>query len=164
MAQATCTIRTLLAHFVWVPSATWGSVEAEKAACCTALATCGDKDGEEPGEISVSDGDCGAGLIYNVSAAAMLCEAPVCDVTNGTADHSMCCGPYSDVPSCLSDVGDGPGSCLIYLLADAQGLGVVTVDTGQSFEVHGGGQSLLDVEADWEVASAALLVLAGLHQ
>eukprot|EP01046_Picozoa_sp_COSAG06_P051428 COSAG06_NODE_8383_length_2190_cov_1.127212_1_plen_690_part_01 len=136
-----------------------GSVEADKAACCTALATCGDRDGEGPGVASVSDGDCGAGLIYNVSAAAMFCEAPVCNVSNGTADHLVCCGPYSDVPSCLSDVGDGPGSCLIYLRADARGMGTVTVAAGQSFEVHGGGQPLLEVEADWEVASGASLVL-----
>ena len=140
-----------------------GSVEADKAACCTALATCGDRDGEEPGITSVSDGDCGAGLIYNASAAAMFCEGPVCNITNGTADHSTCCGPYSDVPGCLSDVGDGPGSCMIYLRADARGLGVVAVDGGQSFEVHGGGHSLLEVEADWEVESTASLALAGLR-
>ena len=72
-----------------------GSVEADKAACCTALATCGDRDGESPGVVAVSDGDCGAGLIYNASAASMFCEGPVCNVTNGTADHSVCCGPHA---------------------------------------------------------------------
>eukprot|EP01046_Picozoa_sp_COSAG06_P024737 COSAG06_NODE_2034_length_7781_cov_9.499089_8_plen_56_part_01 len=56
-------------------------------------------------------------------------------------------------------MGDGPGSCMIYLRADARGLGAVTVASGQSFEVHGSGQSLLEVETDWEVASAASLVL-----
>jgi hypothetical protein len=39
----------------------------------------------------------------------------------------------------------------------------VNVGAGQSFEVHGGGQSLLEVGANWVVASASLLVLADLR-
>ena len=39
----------------------------------------------------------------------------------------------------------------------------MAVDGGQSFEVHGGGHSLLEVEADWEVESTASLALAGLR-
>jgi hypothetical protein len=53
-------------------------------------------------------------------------------------------------------------SCFVYLRADARGLGVVNVAAGQSFEVHGAVDLavLLEVQADWAVASAASLVLA----
>ena len=82
------------------------------------------------------------------------------------ADESAesCMSGYVDIPSCLADIASGMMSCFIYLRADARGLGAVTVDVGQSFEVHGavGLVALLEVEADWEVATAALLVLADL--
>ena len=46
---------------------------------------------------------------------------------------------------------------------DARGLGEVNVGAGQSFEVHGGGLPLLEVEVDWVVASSSSLVLADLQ-
>ena len=81
------------------------------------------------------------------------------------ADQSAdsCMSGYVDIPSCLADIASGMTSCFIYLRADARGLGTVNVAAGQSFEVHGSGQSLLEVQADWEVASAASLMLADLH-
>eukprot|EP01046_Picozoa_sp_COSAG06_P002765 COSAG06_NODE_101_length_24097_cov_15.305150_4_plen_1590_part_00 len=78
------------------------------------------------------------------------------------ADQSAdsCLSGYVDMPSCLADIATGMTSCFVYLRADARGLGVVSVRAGQLFEVHGSSQPMLEVEADWEVASAASLVLA----
>ena len=47
-------------------------------------------------------------------------------------------------------------------IGDAQALGTVTAAGGQSFEVHGAVDlaALLEVQTDWVVASAALVVLA----
>jgi len=74
-----------------------------------------------------------------------------------------CLSGYVDMPSCLADIATGMTSCFVYLQADARGLGTVTAATGRSFEVHGGGQPLLAIEADWEVVAAASLVLADLQ-
>jgi hypothetical protein len=68
----------------------------------------GDNDGDGPGISAVSDGDCDAGLIYNASAASMFCEAPVCNIAIGTADHSVCCGPLEGVVSDMPDTYRAP--------------------------------------------------------
>eukprot|EP00947_MAST-08B_sp_MAST-8B-sp1_P001273 g1273.t1 len=59
---------------------------------CTRLppATCGGiQDGAGPGTSAVTDTDCGAGFLYNTSAAAMVCAGPTCAASS--VDRNTCC-------------------------------------------------------------------------
>ena len=64
---------------------------ADKAACCVAVATCGDADGEGPGTAPISSADCGSGLVYDTSASAALCASAMCDIAGTPADKEACC-------------------------------------------------------------------------
>ena len=89
-------------------------VAADKTACCVAQASCGDSDGEGAGTASVSTADCAThGLLYLASAADSLCDGPVCDVVGNANDKALCCGPYTDVPSCLADLDAGGTACVV---------------------------------------------------
>ena len=71
------------------------SVAADKAACCVAVATCGDKDGDGSGTSAFTDSDCGAGFVSNTAASAAKCEGRVCDVSVA-ADKAACCSKAED--------------------------------------------------------------------
>jgi hypothetical protein len=64
---------------------------ADKAACCVALATCGDADGEGASSAPIDSADCGAGQGYNIAASGSTCAGPTCDVTGRQADATACC-------------------------------------------------------------------------
>ena len=64
---------------------------ADKAVCCTQLATCGDKDGGGPFSTAVSNGDCGEGFVANATSADMQCKGAFCDTGGVTEDKIACC-------------------------------------------------------------------------
>ena len=63
---------------------------ADKTACCTTQATCGDKDGSGTGTNPVSDADCGEGFIYNTLSGSLNCTGGSCDMSV-PADKTTCC-------------------------------------------------------------------------
>ena len=63
---------------------------ADKTACCTTQATCGDKDGSGTGTNPVSDADCGEGFIYNTLSGSRNCTGGSCDMSV-SADKTTCC-------------------------------------------------------------------------
>tara|TARA_B100000575_G_scaffold102752_1_gene81876 strand:+ start:37 stop:1881 length:1845 start_codon:yes stop_codon:yes gene_type:complete len=77
-------------------------VPEDKAACCVAQATCGDKDGEGPGSAAIDDADCGAGYSATLGAAAATCVGTVCDM-NEADDKAACC---TENVSCDYEWGD----------------------------------------------------------
>ena len=77
----------------------------DRATCCVALGSCGDKDGVGAGTAPVSDADCGDGYIYDPSKSAVSCAGATCDA--GGLDRGTCCKALSDMGSlnnhtCLS--------------------------------------------------------------
>ena len=82
-------------------------MQADKAACCVAQATCGDADGAGAGTAGVTDADCGAGShLRNTTAHndAALCQGAVCDMAVAE-DKAACCEP-------LATCGDKDGAGL----------------------------------------------------
>ena len=74
-----------------------------------------------------------------------------------------CTSHDTDIPSCQAKIATGVTSCFIYLQQDALALGTMQIAAEQYIEVHGLRDQLLQVQADWSVASTASLVLADLH-
>ena len=70
------------------------------------LATCGDTDGGGGGAAAVSDGDCGAGFIYDSSASGSLCVGTACDVAGVVEDKTACCAAQA---TCGDANGEGAG-------------------------------------------------------
>eukprot|EP01045_Picozoa_sp_COSAG04_P008600 COSAG04_NODE_480_length_13676_cov_4.040657_1_plen_998_part_00 len=99
-----------------------------------------------------------AGPVVVNGPASINTDAPLICPADGVGD---CLYGYVDVPSCLANVVSGMVSCFIYLQADA--LALETVAAGEPFEVHGNGEPLLQLQADWTVASGASLLLADLR-
>ena len=83
---------------------------ADKIACCIAQATCGDADGEGVSSESVSDSDCGSGLLYDPSASTLLCEGATCDIDGVAADKTACCVAQA---SCGDSDGEGAGTASV---------------------------------------------------
>ena len=61
----------------------------DRAACCVAQATCGDKNGAAAGATAVTDADCGTGFVYQSSQSAAPCAGVEC--VPGTTDQATCC-------------------------------------------------------------------------
>lgn len=67
------------------------------------------------------------------------------------------------IPSCQAKLATGVTSCFIYLQEDAVALGAMAVQAGQTIETHGLRDTLLQVQADWQVGAASSLLLADLQ-
>ena len=70
--------------------------ESDDPIVCTAVATCGDKDGVGPGTEAVSDDDCGAGFYYSEDAEHK-CVGEFCNLLH-LDDLAGCCEPCTLVP------------------------------------------------------------------
>ena len=69
--------------------ATCIAASTDRATCCVAQATCGDKNGAAAGTDAVTDTDCGAGFLYQSSQSTASCAGATCIA--GTTDKSTCC-------------------------------------------------------------------------
>eukprot|EP01045_Picozoa_sp_COSAG04_P001329 COSAG04_NODE_43_length_31842_cov_15.704848_20_plen_109_part_00 len=92
---------------------------ADRLACCSPPASCGDKDGDGPTSDAVSDEDCaalgGQNSVRNSSAAASLCAGSVCDISEAAVDRATCCMlslPLTDFTT-LVRCRQTPGDCAI---------------------------------------------------
>eukprot|EP01045_Picozoa_sp_COSAG04_P011487 COSAG04_NODE_741_length_10670_cov_20.643837_3_plen_504_part_00 len=85
---------------------------ADKATCCVAQATCGDKDGLGGGSDAVSDTECGLGLVYNAENAGANCAGVACnlDCRVGCADQATCCVSAHATCGDVSGVGGHPNA------------------------------------------------------
>eukprot|EP01051_Picozoa_sp_SAG22_P017561 SAG22_NODE_2739_length_2261_cov_1.708603_2_plen_346_part_00 len=62
------------------------------------------------------------------------------------------------MPSCLADIARGMESCFVYLQRDTGELGVISVNAGEHFEIHGNhGEPKLRIQADFGVAGIFIL-------
>jgi hypothetical protein len=71
-----------------------------------------------------------------------------------------CTSHDTTMASCQAKLAQGITSCFIYLQADAVALGAMAVQAGQTIETHGLRDTMLQVQADWEVGAASSLLLA----
>eukprot|EP01046_Picozoa_sp_COSAG06_P106192 COSAG06_NODE_52464_length_305_cov_1.000000_1_plen_82_part_10 len=70
-----------------------------------------------------------------------------------------CTSHDTTVASCQAKLAQGITSCFIYLQEDALALGAMAVQAGQTIETHGLQDSVLQVQADWEIGATASLLL-----
>ena len=94
------------------------NVAADKAACCVALSTCGDKNGAAAGTDAVSDSDCGDGAVYKIESASTTCRTFMCDVSSTVdfeGDKASCC---MKVGTCSSVTDSMCGNGFIYNIAN----------------------------------------------
>ena len=94
------------------------NVAADRAACCVALATCGDKNGAAAGTDAVSDSDCGDGAVYKIESASTTCRTFMCDVSSTVdfeGDKASCC---MKVGTCSSVTDSMCGNGFIYNIAN----------------------------------------------
>jgi hypothetical protein len=74
-----------------------------------------------------------------------------------------CTSHDTSVTSCQAKLAQGIASCFIYLQEDVLALGAMVVQAGQTIETHGLRDSVLQVQADWDIGATASLLLADLR-
>eukprot|EP01045_Picozoa_sp_COSAG04_P009344 COSAG04_NODE_538_length_12896_cov_41.168243_9_plen_1402_part_00 len=85
-------------------------VVEDRQACCAA--TCGDKDGAGPNSTSVSDEDCGSGLIYDPASSTSLCAGLDCKLAVvWTKAPGRYCGSAASIISTHSTEAAARAAC-----------------------------------------------------
>ena len=84
-------------------------IDPDRAACCVAQATCGDKNGAAAGATAVTDDDCGDGFKYTATLGSNLCAGAVC--VAATTDQAACCVARSAASAQLTDLTFKEASC-----------------------------------------------------
>ena len=74
-----------------------------------------------------------------------------------------CTSHDTTMASCQAKLVEGITSCFIYLQEDALALGSMAIEGEQTIETHGLRDSMLQIQADWEIRATASLLLADLR-